>query len=88
MKNQSDARRKLRALQKERRIEPNACEEGLGYVRPPHFRLHDVCGSCGDTYYVDIPNIFRDFDADEIDLASYVFHYSDEYITAIIETST
>ena len=33
-----------------------------------------------------MPNIFRDFDADENDPANYDFHYSDEYITAIIES--
>ena len=31
----------------------------------PYSRLHDVCGAYGGHNYVDVPNIFRDFDADE-----------------------
>ncbi|MBR6727168.1 MAG: hypothetical protein IKM08_03150, partial [Clostridia bacterium] len=30
----------------------------------PYSRLHDVSGSFGGGKYVDIPNVFRDFDAD------------------------
>ena len=45
----------------------------------PYSRLHDCCGAYGGCYYVDIPNIFRDFDADENDEASYDFYYTDEY---------
>ena len=37
----------------------------------PHSRLHDVGGSFGGNMFVDIPNIFRNFDADETDPASY-----------------
>ena len=48
--------------------------------------MHDCCGSYGGCYYIDVPNIFRDFDADENDPTSYDFYYSDEYITAIIKT--
>lgn len=49
----------------------------------PYCRLHDTCGSYGGSYFVDVPNVFPDFDADENDPASYDFHYTDEYITAI-----
>ncbi len=49
----------------------------------PYCRLHDCMGGYGGTYFVDIPNIFRDFDADENDPASYDFYYTDEYIKAI-----
>jgi len=52
----------------------------------PRSRLHDCCGAYGGTYYVDIPNIFRDFDADENLEESYDFHYTDEYIGAIIKS--
>ncbi len=31
----------------------------------PYARLHDVGGWFGGNLYVDIPNLFRDFDADE-----------------------
>ncbi len=54
------------------------------YAGIPRSRLHDCCGPWGGAYFVDIPNIFRDFDADENDPASYDFHYTDEYIGAII----
>ena len=37
----------------------------------PYSRLHDVGGQFGGYTYVDIPNIFRDFDADENDPKSY-----------------
>ena len=36
----------------------------------PYSRLHDVGGRFGGGIFVDIPNIFRDFDADETDPAS------------------
>ena len=40
-------------------------------------RLHDVAGTFASYRYVDIPNIFRDFDADENDPASYDFAFTD-----------
>ena len=49
----------------------------------PYCRLHDCCGTYGGTYFVDISNVFPDFDADENDPASYDFYYTDEYIRAI-----
>ena len=49
----------------------------------PYCRLHDCTGGYGGTYFIDIPNVFPDFDADENDPANYDFHYSDEYIKAI-----
>ena len=52
----------------------------------PYCRLHDCCGKWGGTYFVDIPNVFPDFDADENDPSNYDFHYTDEYITAIQKT--
>ncbi len=51
--------------------------------RIPYCRLHDCGGAYGGSYFVDIPNVFPDFDADENDPASYDFHYTDEYIGAI-----
>ena len=56
------------------------------YAQIKRSRLHDCCGSYGGCYFVDVPNIFRDFDADENDPASYDFHYTDEYIRAIVKT--
>lgn len=43
----------------------------------PYSRLHDVGGPYGMNIYVDIPNVFRDFDADENDPASYDFAFTD-----------
>ena len=54
----------------------------------PYCRLHDCCYGYGGTYFIDIPNIFRDFDADENDPANYDFYYSDEYIGAIQKANT
>ena len=54
----------------------------------PYCRLHDCCGGWGGAHFVDIPNIFPDFDADENDPDNYDFHYSDEYIGAIQKAGT
>ena len=51
------------------------CDAGITYSR-----LHDVGGALGGNRYVDVPNIFRDFDADENDSNSYDFVFTDELI--------
>lgn len=51
----------------------------------PYSRLHDVGGLYGGFRWVDIPNIFRDFDADEHDENNYDFTFTDLMITALIE---
>ena len=51
----------------------------------PYSRLHDVGGAFGSNRYVDIPNIFRNFDADENDPASYDFAFTDELIRGLVE---
>ena len=51
----------------------------------PYSRLHDVGGWFGGNMYVDIPNIFRDFDADENDPASYDFTFTDILIKGLVE---
>lgn len=51
----------------------------------PFSRLHDVGGTYGGGRFVDIPNIFRDFSADEEDPASYDFAFTDSLIAAIVE---
>jgi len=51
----------------------------------PYARLHDVGGMFGGNLWVDIPNIFRDFDADENDPASYDFTFTDLYLAALVE---
>lgn len=51
----------------------------------PYSRLHDVGGWFGKNMFVDIPNIFRDFDADENDPASYDFTFTDILIKGLID---
>ncbi len=51
----------------------------------PQSRLHDVCGAFGENTFVDIPNIFRDFSADENDPASYSFAFTDHLIKALVD---
>jgi len=50
----------------------------------PSVRLHDACGSWGGTHYVDIPNIFPDFEADENDPKSYDFAFTDAFLKPIV----
>ena len=51
----------------------------------PYSRLHDVGGPYGGNRWVDIPNIFRDFDADETDPDSYDFAFTDLLIKGLID---
>ena len=50
----------------------------------PYSRLHDVGGWLGGGLYVDIPNIFPDFDADETNPKNYRFAYTDSLINALV----
>ena len=50
----------------------------------PYSRLHDVGGAYGKNIYVDIPNLFRDFDADENDPKSYDFAFTDHLLKALV----
>ena len=43
----------------------------------PFARTHDTSGMFGGAHFVDIPNIFRDFDADVNDPNSYDFAFTD-----------
>lgn len=51
----------------------------------PYSRLHDVGGWHGGNMFVDIPNIFRDFDADETNPDNYDFTFTDILIAGLIE---
>ena len=51
----------------------------------PFSRLHDVQGVYGGGRWVDSPNLFRDFDADPGDPASYDFTFTDLLMTALLE---
>ena len=50
----------------------------------PYSRLHDVGGAYGKNIFVDIPNLFRNFDADENDPANYDFAFTDRYLSALV----
>ena len=71
-----------------RKTGPNqpAIEKFFTEAKLPYCRLHDCCGAYGGMNFVDIPNIFKDFDADENDPANYDFYFTDEYIGAIQKT--
>ena len=49
----------------------------------PYSRLHDVGGRLGGGLFVDIPNIFPDFDADENDPKNYRFAFTDSLMKAL-----
>lgn len=51
----------------------------------PFSRLHDVGGAFGGGRFVDIPNIFRNFDADETDPQSYDFTFTDHLLKALTD---
>ena len=52
----------------------------------PFNRLHDLCQFCGGRTCADISSIFRDFDADENDPASYEFAFTDFYLEKVAAT--
>ena len=52
----------------------------------PIVRLHDTGGAYGGSHYVDIPNIFPNFDADPDDPASYDFTLTDYYLKYLVAT--
>ena len=53
----------------------------------PFSRLHDTGGAFGSNRFVDIPNLFRNFDADENDPASYDFTFTDHLLKAMVEAN-
>ncbi len=54
----------------------------------PYSRLHDTGGAYGNFCFVDIENIFRDFDADVDDPASYDFAFTDNLLEHICAQDT
>ncbi len=56
----------------------------------PYSRLHDSSfnASYGGEHTVDVHRIFKNFDADENDPASYLFGPTDEYIATIVAAGT
>lgn len=51
----------------------------------PFSRLHDVGGVFGGGRFVDVPNIFRDFNADETLPENYDFTFTDHLLKALIQ---
>ena len=51
----------------------------------PYSRLHDIETTFGSGLFVDIHNVFPDFDADVKDPASYYFTSTDMYLKGIID---
>ena len=51
----------------------------------PYSRLHDVGGRLGQGLFVDIPNLFPDFEADETDPANYRFAFTDSLMKALTD---
>ena len=52
----------------------------------PYGRLHDTGGAFGGSRYVDIPNVFPSFDADENDPESYDFAFTDVLIERMVKS--
>ena len=50
----------------------------------PFVRTHDTAGMWGGTHYVDIPNIFPNFDADPEKPESYDFAFTDAYLKTLV----
>ena len=60
----------------------------MHYLKEAHIpfcRLHDTCGNYGGFRYVDIANVFRDFQADETLPENYDFAATDHLIASIRE---
>ncbi len=51
----------------------------------PFSRLHDVGGMFGGSRFVDIPNLFPDFEKDPSDPDSYDFAFTDKLMTALVD---
>ena len=51
----------------------------------PYARMHDTGGAFGGSRYVDVANVFPDFDADENDPASYDFAFTDVLLSGMNE---
>ncbi len=62
---------------------PSFTEAGI-----PYMRTHDTAYAYGGARYIDIPNIFPNFDADETDPASYDFAFTDAYLASIVASGT
>ncbi len=65
-----------------------ATDELFHYLKEagiPYSRLHDTGGAYGNNRFVDIENIFRNWDADETDPNSYDFAFTDWLLEALVK---
>ena len=62
--------------------------EGMFHYLPEagirYSRLHDTGGAYGESRFVDISNLFRDFNADENDPKSYDFTFTDKLLEKML----
>jgi len=54
----------------------------------PFCRTHDTAGGYGGAHFIDIPNVFPNFDADENDPASYDFALTDAWLGTLVASGT
>ena len=54
----------------------------------PYMRTHDTEGKWGGGHFVDVPNVFPDFDADENAPANYDFAFTDAYLATVVAAGT
>ena len=54
----------------------------------PYCRLHDTGGAFGGARFVDIPNVFPNFDADETDPGNYDFAFTDGLLKPLVAAGT
>ena len=66
-------------------VRPNGKQDEFRKAGIPFVRTHDTYGAWGGAHYVDIPNVFPDFDADENDPASYDFAFTDAYLKPLVK---
>lgn len=52
----------------------------------PFCRLHDTAGAFGGTHFVDIPNVFPNFEADPSNPDSYDFAFTDAYLKSLTKS--
>lgn len=60
---------------------PEFREAGIPFVR-----THDTSSAFGGSVYIDVPNIFRDFDADPSNPDNYDFSFTDAYLKSVVKS--
>ena len=66
-------------------VRPNGNQDEFRAADIPYVRTHDTAYMWGGSHYVDIPNVFPNFDADETDPESYDFAFTDAYLKPLVE---